>query len=512
MNIIECGTNLPDVFIAFSFEDDVQQGIAGIPKHCFVPENTKLNTEFFNAEANKHTMLFGTKNSPLQRTLLVGLGKKPKTYNELLHSLRHAAGTGIRHARDLGFKKAAFSCSNIFVEMLPTFDETTSTWVTPAEKERILYSELAYAVEAALYKYSLKTDDSDKKMIETFFFTNDACNSPEILDAVRKGTRIGKATSFVRDLVNTPANLLKPMDMVEKAKEVAKEQNLKLTVLTMQDMKNKGMNAFVSVAQGSAAEPALIALEYAPKGKENEAPIAIVGKGITFDSGGISLKPANNMHEMKGDMAGAATALGLGLLLDKFIDKRVILVLACAENMPSSTASRPGDVVKTLKGLTVEILNTDAEGRLVLCDAMTWVQQKYKPRAIIDMATLTGACVMALGEELTGLFTNSDELSRNFKYVGKYTGEECWRLPTMKHFVDDIKGTISDLQNIGKSRYAGATTAAVFLEQFVEEGVTWAHLDIAGTASSSIKNPLTCGGATGMPLRLLFTMLALDKI
>ncbi len=268
----------------------------------------------------------------------------------------------------------------------------------------------------------------------------------------------------------------------------------------------EGMGALLAVGQGSARPPRLVALEHAPKGHEQDKPLILVGKGITFDSGGISLKPAANMQQMKCDMTGAAAVLAaIAALAEEDAPRRVIGLLACAENMPGGTATRPGDVVRAASGDTVEITNTDAEGRLALCDALAYAQKQWTPAAIIDMATLTGACAVALGTELAGLFCDDEDLAERISAAGGVGGENYWRLPLWQPYAEQLKSEVADICHTGP-REGGAINAALFLRHFVREGVRWAHLDIAGVDWNAKKTPLCPVGASGFGARTLLEL------
>jgi len=285
--------------------------------------------------------------------------------------------------------------------------------------------------------------------------------------------------------------------MADKAKELADEWGLSLTVLDEQQMEAEGMGAFLAVGQGSVNPPRLMAMEYRG-GAADEAPYVIVGKGITFDAGGISLKPAAAMDEMKYDMCGAAGTFGIMRAIAELkLPINVVGVAAAAENLPDGRAYRPGDILTAKSGKTIEIINTDAEGRLVLADALTWVQENYQPRVILDMATLTGACLVALGKKAAGLMGNTDRLVRELTDAGDETGERGWQLPLWDEYQDQLKSDFADMKNVG-GREAGTITAGCFLSRFVED-VEWAHIDIAGVAwqNSSTK------GATGHPVRMV---------
>lgn len=266
------------------------------------------------------------------------------------------------------------------------------------------------------------------------------------------------------------------------------------------------MGALLAVGQGSARPPRLVVLEHAPEGHEQDKPLILVGKGITFDSGGISLKPAANMQQMKCDMTGAADVLAaIATLAEEDAPRRVIGLLACAENMPDGRATRPGDVVRSAGGDTVEITNTDAEGRLVLCDALAYAQKQWTPAAMVDIATLTGACAVALGTELAGLFCDDTDLAERIRAAGGVGGENYWRLPLWQPYAEQLKSEVADICHTGP-REGGAINAALFLKHFVREGVRWAHLDIAGVDWNAKKSPLCPVGASGFGARTLLEL------
>ena len=328
--------------------------------------------------------------------------------------------------------------------------------------------------------------------------------------AARRGGVIAESQNAARDLSNEPPNVLSPDQLARRARAVAKEVGLRTKVLGVPELTKRGMGAILAVGGGSSRPPRLIVLEHRPGGRASEqpAPICIVGKGVTFDSGGISIKPAAAMDEMKHDMSGAATVVGVlraCALLELPIP--VVGVIGAAENLPSSTAYRPGDVVESASGKTIEILNTDAEGRVVLADALHYATTEYEPRAIVDLATLTGACVVALGNEASGLFSENDDLCDRLRRAGERSGELAWPMPLLRGHKKAIESSIADIKNTG-GRGAGASTAAAFLSHFVGE-TPWAHLDIAGTAwtTNSSDSPVQPRGATGVGVRLLVEML-----
>ncbi len=319
------------------------------------------------------------------------------------------------------------------------------------------------------------------------------------LEAVREGVH------FARDLVNEPANILYPAEFANRAKALAKA-GVKIEILTPKDMKKLGMHALLGVAQGSPFEARLVVMRW-DGGKKDAQPVAFVGKGVTFDTGGISIKPAAGMEDMKGDMGGAACVTGLMLALAKRKAKvNAIGAIGIVENAVDGNAQRPGDVVKSMSGQTIAVLNTDAEGRLVLADVLWYVQEKFKPKFMVNLATLTGAILVALGKEHAGLFSNNDELSTRLSDAGIATGEKVWRMPLTPGYDKMIDCDIADMKNIG-GRLAGSITAAQFLQRFVNK-VPWAHLDVAGTAMDAEKNAINQSWGSGWGVRLLNKLVA----
>jgi len=325
--------------------------------------------------------------------------------------------------------------------------------------------------------------------------------------AGREAQAIASGTKLAKDLGNMPGNLCTPSYLAENAQQLANlYDKLNCRVLEAEEMEALGMGALLAVAKGSEQAPKLIALEYQGD-KKSEPPVALVGKGVTFDTGGISLKPSAKMDEMKYDMCGAASVLGtLSAVAELNLPINVIGMVAAVENMPSGSATRPGDIVTTLSGQSVEILNTDAEGRLVLCDALTYTEQTYKPTTMIDIATLTGACVVALGAHATGLFSNHNPLTNDLLNAGRLSGDRAWELPLWDDYQKQLESPFADVANIGGPP-AGSITAACFLSRFTKK-VEWAHLDIAGTAW--VPEPKKEKGATGRPVPLL-TQYLIDR-
>ena len=313
---------------------------------------------------------------------------------------------------------------------------------------------------------------------------------------------VAEGVAFTRELVAEPANIIYPETFVERCQQL-KELGVEIEVLDEAAMKKLGMGALLGVSQGSVREARLLVLRWDGTGGKEKTPLAIVGKGVTFDTGGISLKPGPGMEDMKWDMGGAGAVAGaIKALALRKAKAHVVGVCGLVENMPGGNAQRPGDIVTSMSGQTIEVLNTDAEGRLVLCDAITWVQKKYSPKTIVDLATLTGAMIISLGNEHGGLFANDDALADQLLAAGKATGELLWRFPLSDAYNKLIDSPIADMKNVGP-RGAGSITAAQFIQRFVDEGVKWAHLDIAGMVWADKPGPLWDKGATGYGVRLL---------
>jgi leucyl aminopeptidase len=346
-----------------------------------------------------------------------------------------------------------------------------------------------------------KSKKSDKAPLTQISFAADKKTQASIKNAINYGQALNEGMTLTRDLGNEPGNVCTPSFLADTAKKLAKEYTeLKCKVLEEKDMEKLNMGAFLSVSKGSTEPGKLIVIEY-KGGKANEAPHVLVGKGITFDTGGISLKPGAQMDEMKYDMCGAASVLGsIKAIAELKPKKKIIAVIAAAENMPAGNASKPGDIVTTASGQTVEILNTDAEGRLVLCDALTYVEQ-FKPKSVIDIATLTGACIVALGHATSAVMSNNDEFAKTLMTCGQEANDQAWQLPLWDVYQTQIDSPFADMQNIG-GKGAGSITAGCFLARFTK-AYTWAHLDIAGTAWNSGANK----GATGRPVPLLLNYL-----
>ncbi|WP_369987923.1 leucyl aminopeptidase [Pseudomonas xanthosomatis] len=350
-----------------------------------------------------------------------------------------------------------------------------------------------------------KSKKAEPRALKKITLLADKAGQAEVERAVKHATAIANGMAYTRDLGNLPPNICHPSFLAEQAKDLGKaHKGLKVEVLDEKKIKDLGMGAFYAVGQGSDQPPRLIVLNY-QGGKKADKPFVLVGKGITFDTGGISLKPGAGMDEMKYDMCGAASVFGtLKAVLELQLPINLVCLLACAENMPSGGATRPGDIVTTMSGQTVEILNTDAEGRLVLCDTLTYAE-RFKPQAVIDLATLTGACIVALGSHTSGLMGNNDELVGQLLDAGKRADDRAWQLPLFDEYQEQLDSPFADIANIGGPK-AGTITAGCFLSRFAK-AYSWAHLDIAGTAWISGGKDK---GASGRPVPLL-TQYLLDR-
>jgi leucyl aminopeptidase len=355
-------------------------------------------------------------------------------------------------------------------------------------------------------KYRTKMKDKDKPSLKAVTVLSEAAAAAKKLHLPLD--RLAAGVEITRNLVTEPANVIYPASLAAECRKLAK-LGVKVEVLGEREMKKLGMGALLGVGQGSDRESQLVVMQW-NGGKKGGKPISFIGKGVCFDTGGISIKPAAGMEEMKWDMGGAGAVIGaMAALAGRKAKANVVGVVALVENMPSGTAQRPGDVVTSMSGQTIEVLNTDAEGRLILCDAMWYAQQRFKPQAMIDLATLTGAIIISLGHEHAGLFSNNDRLSDQLTAAGKAEDELLWRMPLGEAYDAALNSPIADMQNIaGPGFGAGSITAAQFLQRFVVDKTPWAHLDIAGTAWSKKDKATVPKGATGFGVRLLNRLIA----
>lgn len=409
----------------------------------------------------------------------------------------NAGFLGIDKATELTPAKLAKIAQNIIKASQKKFKQiSVDISALPAEHHYVF----ALALTQAAYHYdAYKSKKTEYSLNQIDLIAANTTLTEAQLNLV---AAVEKGQSTARDLGNCPPNICFPEYLAEQAQQLAQEfpDLLKVTVLDEQQLADLGMNAFLAVSKGSERPGRVITLEYLAQ--TNEAPVVLVGKGVTFDTGGISLKPGLGMDEMKFDMCGAASVLGtMRALCEAKLPIHVVGAIAAAENMPSGHATRPGDIVTTMSGQTVEILNTDAEGRLVLCDTLTYIK-RFNPALVIDIATLTGACVVALGSVLTGLFSPDDALAQEIELAGQQSFDRVWRMPVIDDYQEQLDSPFADIGNIGGPK-AGAVTAACFLQRFTRD-YRWAHLDVAGTAWNSG----AAKGATGRPVPLLVQFLA----
>jgi leucyl aminopeptidase len=413
---------------------------------------------------------------PAKRVLAIGLGKEGTLDPE---KLRRAAAVGVQRAEALGAPSATLYANGLAVD--------------PAGGAERIGTALAEGALLGTYRFDMgKSQAKEAKLKST---TIVGAKGP-FGRGVERGAITAAANAFVRDLQNQPANLLTPRELASAAKGLARKGRITCRIVDEKEMKRLGMGLLLGVAAGSREPPRLVHLVYKPKGR-SRGKVALVGKGLTFDSGGISIKPSSKMDEMRFDMSGAGAVLGVFHALGKLdVPWEVHGVAPCTENMPGGAATKPGDIHTAMNGTTVEVLNTDAEGRLVLADALCYVVQKVKPDTILDLATLTGAVVTALGHEVAGFFPTSDRLRDELVAAGEETGERLWPLPLLDHHKEAMKGLYADLKNIsGGDMGAGSSAGAAFLAPFVGE-TEWAHLDIAGTAYGGSARDWV-GGPTG---------------
>ncbi len=424
-----------------------------------------------------------------ERVLLVGTGKA----DELDKRQWRKVVTAVTGAlKNLGGSDAALALQDVQIKGRDAYART-----------RILVEVLA----GGQYVFDrFKSKKADARPLSRITLLSDKAEQAQVEQAANHAQAITTGMNFARDLGNLPPNVCHPSYIAEQARQLGKDfKGLKVEVLDEKKLRELGAGSFLAVSQGSDQPGCIVVMQY-NGGKKGEQPYALVGKGITFDTGGISLKPGLGMDEMKYDMCGAASVLGtFRAALELQLPINLVGVLACAENMPSGGATRPGDIVTTLSGQTVEILNTDAEGRLVLCDALTYVE-RFKPRAVIDVATLTGACIVALGSQTSGLMSNDEELARQLLGAGQNADDRAWQLPLFDEYQEQLDSPFADIANIGGPK-AGTITAACFLSRFTK-AYAWAHLDIAGTAWISGGKEK---GATGRPVPLL-TQYLLDRV
>ena len=421
-----------------------------------------------------------------KRILLASLGKKEKITND---TIRFVSGKIAQKARELGVTEFTIIAPKSFVK-------------EPAQS----VSQIIEGTKLSLYTFDKFKNKKEKKSPNLSIIVS---KSPKILKAAKNAEAISDGVIFTKSIANLPPNQCPPSVLANFAKNLAKKNKMKYRIFGKSELKNKGFGGITAVGQGSKNEPRLIILEH-NRGKRNQKPIVIVGKAVTFDTGGISLKPGEKMDEMKFDKCGGCTVLGIMQAVSELkLPLNVIGIVPSVENMPGGESYRPGDIIKLYSGKTAEILNTDAEGRLILADALSYGEKHYSPSAIIDFATLTGACIIALGTNVAGLVSNDKNLTNKIMSSSEKTTEEVWQLPLNDDYMDMIKSDVADMKNLGIGRAAGTITAAAFLRNATEK-TPWLHIDIAGVAWTQVatkSKPYNPKGATGFGVRLILDYL-----
>jgi leucyl aminopeptidase len=452
-----------------------------LPKKAKQLLNTAASAAGFNGDVGKSIAVYSTPETQGCLIILFGLGRKDEISKKLyITAINHA----IDSIQDIKPKEIHL--------MLPKLH-------IPGTREAWEIRQLALLLKLKSYRFEIDKNVTskihpthDKKLV---LWAGEHADSGEARN-IRIGAAIGEGCNLARELGNLPPNICTPTHLAHTATDIGKNLKFRTRVFNEAQLKNMGMDALLAVSKGSVEPAKFIEMIYTGTSK-NKPPIVLIGKGVTFDSGGISIKPSSGMDEMKYDMSGAGSVLGTLLAISKLKPPvNVVGLIPAVENMPGGKATRPGDIVRTKSGQTVEILNTDAEGRLILCDALTYAE-KFNPSVVIDVATLTGACVVALGKVATGMFSNSDELAEELSNAGENIWDRVWRMPVWDEYQQQLKSNFADMANIG-GREAGSVTAACFLSRFATK-FPWAHLDIAGTAWNSGANK----GSTGRPVPLL---------
>jgi len=440
-----------------------------------------LSSGDFRGKSREELVLYGPENIGLKRLLLLGLGQPDKLDSE---SVRRTAGLAVRVAERMRLESLSIS--------LDAFSNIDATSIAQAAAEGAVLSGWKFRE----LKTDISTGTSDVTTVDILGLNN----ATGLSRAVETGAKIADAANFARALQSRPGNVATPAHLAEEAEKMAVQVGLDVTVFDERRMLDEGMHAILAVSRGSQEEARLIVMKH-NGGEDGEPPLVLVGKGLTFDAGGISLKPPKGMEDMKFDMSGGAAVMGaMKAIAELGVPANVVGIVPASENLPSGNALKPGDVINTLAGKTVEVINTDAEGRLILADALCYGAQ-LNPAAMVDCATLTGAVVIALGHQAAAVLGNQDDLIDQLVSAGESSGERCWPLPMWDCYRKQLDSETADLSNVG-GRPAGSITAAMFLSEFVGD-TPWAHLDIAGTAYGDGKLPYQRKGAYGFPTRML---------
>ena len=427
-----------------------------------------------------------TTGTSAQRILLAGLGKKENFTND---TIRFVSGKIAQKAKELKLRE--------FTIIAPP-----SSIIEPISS----VSQIVEGCKMSLYKFEKYKSKKENTIPNLTILIS---KSEKISNAIKNAVVISEGVIYTKSIANLPPNECTPTTLANFARIIAKKNNMKCNIISKTDLKKRGFGGITAVGQGSKNEPKLIILEH-NRGSKNEKPIVLVGKAVTFDTGGISLKPGEKMDEMKFDKCGGCTVIGIMKAVSELkLPINLVGIIPSVENMPGGEAYRPGDIIKLYNGKTAEILNTDAEGRIILADALSYGEKQYSPKAIIDFATLTGACIIALGTNIAGIVSNNEKLTEKIIESSKRTTEEIWNLPLNDDYMDMIKSDVADMKNIGIGRAAGTITAAAFLRNAIEN-TPWVHIDIAGVAWTQIatkEKPYNPKGATGFGVRLILDYL-----
>lgn len=483
-------TNLSaDAVVCFAYQEDKKTVYS---KELLVIDRvtkgmcaTLLKEEGFTAKLGSTFIIQTQGKLPYKKVVVVGLGKEKKM---MMHDWQYACAAIARRAKSVHIK----------------------TLILPLITREDINSAYGAVVGLGLGSYSFlihknKETQKEEHEIENITIVCEKKFLKETTRGILSAVIATHATSATRDLVNEPPSVTTPTYLSKVAKKLLGNR-IKVKIFGKKEIKKLGMNGLLGIAQGSHEEPKFIKLTYNGGGKKT---VTLVGKGITYDSGGISLKPQAGLETMKCDMAGAATILGVFQAIRLLKPKITIVgLIAACENMPGGGAIKPGDVVRALNGKTIEIVNTDAEGRVILADALSYADRFVKSDYIIDLATLTGACVVALGEDIAGLFTDNDALGERLLVAGTHVGETMWRMPIAKEYADHLKSEIADVRNVSKVRYGGAINGALFLKEFAPKDIPWAHIDIAGPAFAEKDSTLSPYGGTGFGVQTLLSFIS----
>ncbi len=490
----DADTHKADVLVVGSFSDakrlDKMNKILDRKLEGAIDRLIKIGD--FKGKEGTGSVIYGDNRIGAKRVLVVGLGEKKKA---TLDTIRKAASYAAKRSVEMKAKTVGLAIHSAFGAKF----DTSATGQACAEGA--CFGSYCYD------EFVTEEENGRLGSIKVDLIDSDAAKTKELKKGVRTGAAVGRAQNYARTIANRPANILYPETLAAEARKLARSSNtLKCTVFNEKQMIEKGMGGVLAVGSGSEHRPVFIILKYTPPAKAEEPRVALVGKAITFDSGGISIKPSANMDEMKLDKTGGITVLStMKAITELKLPIGVYGIIPSAENVPSGSSYRPGDIITTYSGKTVEIKNTDAEGRMILCDGLHYAV-KQKCETVIDAATLTGSCLVALGRYMAGLMGNNDKLIKQLQKASEQSGEKVWLLPSGEEYANEMKSKIADLKNTG-SKYGGACTAAAFLGQFVGEA-KWAHLDIAGVDMLQKATEFAAEGSTGFGVRLLTTYLA----